>query len=162
MLTKEISPAKLPSLDSTLNTMTQGPSLCRTTRHTVYRYWLQKDEQGKTVGAVISSYCYSIFFSCKLLVSYIYRIVIASTWKWRHLEWYRGKQKAGSCQKLNSRHLAWAASDPPLSYDNQTTTSPHILHRWYWMAQLHSCILRPDLLWGLARQCHQNNQWCAL
>ena len=35
--------------------------------------------------------------------------------------------------------LAWAASVLPLSYDKWTTISLHnVLHRWYWMLQLHS------------------------
>ena len=43
-------------------------------------------------------------------------------------------EKAGSRWESNPGHLACAASALPLSYDNQTTTSPHnplyVLHRW--------------------------------
>ena len=34
-------------------------------------------------------------------------------------------EKAGSCWESNPGHLACAASALPLSYNNQTTTSPH-------------------------------------
>ena len=44
-------------------------------------------------------------------------------------------EKADSRQESNPGHMACAASALPLSYDNQTTTSPHnplcALHRWY-------------------------------
>ena len=49
--------------------------------------------------------------------------------------------------------LAWAASALPLSYDSWTTTNTHnplyILHRWYWMPQLHT--------WQPLSMCRQNS-----
>ena len=43
-------------------------------------------------------------------------------------------EKVSSRRESNPGHLACAASVLPLSYDNQTTTSPHnplyVLHRW--------------------------------
>ena len=43
-------------------------------------------------------------------------------------------ENAGSHRESNPDHLACVVSALPLSYDNQTTTSPHkplyVLHRW--------------------------------
>ena len=66
----------------------------------------------------------------------------------------RGKWKrpaaAGSWPRTP---LAWATSALPLSYDSRTTTNPHnplyILHRWYWMPQLHT--------WQPLSMCRQNS-----
>ena len=43
-------------------------------------------------------------------------------------------EKADGCQESNPGHLACAAGSLPLSYDSQTTITPHnplcVLHRW--------------------------------
>ena len=62
-------------------------------------------------------------------------------------------KKASSCRESNPGHLACAPSSLPLNYDNWTTISHHnplyILHRWYWMPQLHT--------WMPLSMCHQNS-----
>ena len=62
----------------------------------------------------------------------------ASRWNKEKFRCYEAKieesEKAGSRRESNPEHLVCAASVLPLSYDNQTTTSPHnplyVLHRW--------------------------------
>ena len=65
----------------------------------------------------------------------------------------KGKWKAGSCQELNPGHLACTASALPLSYNSQTTTSPHnplyVLHRWDWNASVaHPAVCCQNLVGG--------------
>ena len=65
----------------------------------------------------------------------------------------RGKWNCQQLPEVELRTLlAWAASALPLSHDNRTTTNPHnplyVLHRWYWMPQLHT--------WQPLRMCHWN------
>ena len=67
----------------------------------------------------------------------------------------RGKWKSRQSPGVEPRTpLAWAASALPLSHDSQTTTNPHnplcILHRWYWMPQLHH-------IWQPPSMCHLNS-----
>ena len=54
---------------------------------------------------------------------------LASRWNKQKFRCYEAKieesEKAGSRWESNPGHLACAASTLPLSYDNQTTTSPH-------------------------------------
>ena len=79
---------------------------------------------------------------------------LASSWKlWCKNGGKKKNEKAGSCRESNLGHLAHTASALPLSLDNQTTTNPYnllcVLHRWYWMPQLHT--------WQQLSMCCQNS-----
>ena len=84
---------------------------------------------------------------------------LASRWKYKWFRCYEVKieesKKAGHCQELNPGHL-WL--EPPVlcnwamtaGWPSTLTILDHdLLHRWYWMSQLHT--------WQPLSICHQNS-----